>query len=255
MHYGYRIVEDMIDGLAELPRGARASALAGRPRGQARCRRSATGASWTSTTSRGPHRRREVHPLQPVLHRLRGRRAPGDRPRSARTATCDARRSTTTSASAATSASSSARSTAASRWRRSRRRSRSGRGGGAARRAGALRRRIRTRVAAPGPSGSAETFRVSSWAKYRSAAAASSKIDDLDPLVGSTVRPAQLARAIGEREIDRDPVELVEQARRHLLLARSHSPQNLDANGRDAQQPRVARDALPRGHGGRRVHP
>ena len=116
MHYGFRIVEDMIEGLENYMR-EKGFARAGRLRGQGADQRVT---DWGDLDLNykivAAHRPRQVHPLQPVLHRLRGRRAPvhlaggaaGGRPRLAPVVDEE-------NASAATSARSSAPSTAASR--------------------------------------------------------------------------------------------------------------------------------------------
>ena len=82
MHYGFRIVEDMIDGLAGYLDG-RGPRVAGRPRGPRAARRSATGATSTSITRswRGSTPTKCIH-CNLCYRGLRGRRPPGDPPRA-----------------------------------------------------------------------------------------------------------------------------------------------------------------------------
>ena len=80
MHHGYRIVEDMIDGLAGYLAGRglpRRPTSGPRPAPDRRL-----GRARPLVHDQGPDRRRDLHLLQPVLPGLRGRRPPGDPPRA-----------------------------------------------------------------------------------------------------------------------------------------------------------------------------
>ena len=83
MHYGFRIVEHLVSGLEGwmLEKGFSRSATSS----ASRFRESRPGAGWISITRSSPRSTSKVHPLRPVLHRLRGRRPPVDsqRPSSA----------------------------------------------------------------------------------------------------------------------------------------------------------------------------
>ena len=74
MHYGYRIVEDMIDGLAELDARERLRSDRGFPRVE-RAEGHRLESSELKFQDRGAHSRREVHWLRAVLHRVLGRGA------------------------------------------------------------------------------------------------------------------------------------------------------------------------------------
>jgi dihydropyrimidine dehydrogenase (NAD+) subunit PreA len=78
MHYGFRIVEDMIDGLNDFldEKGLTSvNDLRGK-RGEEVNKWETLNLNYKRIAS---HQLRQVHRLQPVLHRLRGRRAPGHR--------------------------------------------------------------------------------------------------------------------------------------------------------------------------------
>ena len=80
MHYGYRIVEDMIDGLRNWmdEKGFR---TLDDFRGLSVAARDRMEAPGSELQDRGAHPSREMHRLRPVLHRLLGRRAPVHPPR------------------------------------------------------------------------------------------------------------------------------------------------------------------------------
>ena len=76
MVYGFKIIDDLVDGLEQLPRHERLR-LRARPGAQGRAERDRLAVPQSQSRRQGVHRPGPVHPVRPLPHRLRGHLAPG----------------------------------------------------------------------------------------------------------------------------------------------------------------------------------
>ena len=246
MHHGYRIVEDMIDGLAGYLAGRGLVSPADLV-GRVLPRIGDWGELRPVLCGQGPDRRRDLHPLQPVLPGLRGRRAPGDHPRADERVVDALDRRRRVRRLPALPARLPGRRLHQHGGGRRRRSSRTGRAGAAGLGPDELRRDPSERRAQPGEHREVADVPGEELGAEPLGSRGQQKIDRVDPLVRAPIHTPVFAGAIGQSDVHRQPVDLIEQSLRYGLLAGEHAAQDLHAHRRDAQQARTSESCVPDG--------